>query len=180
MAINQGFLVDLQLTGINITENSEDKQERFFMSLITLSSNKSLWRGYEYYKEGRVYYKSNKSATEIEGRVTGNGKTYTVNINIEHPRKSRCNCPHADGKRVICKHMIALYFASFPKAADEYYKEVVAYEEEQERHEEELNDKIFTYLNKLSKSQLKELVCDLLYNGPEWQFERFINQNIEW
>lgn len=150
------------------------------MSLITLASSKSLWRGYEYYKENRVYYKSNKSVTEIEGRVTGNGKTYTVNIDIEHPRKSRCNCPHADGKRIICKHMIALYFASFPKAAVEYYKEVVAYEEEQERYEEELDDKIFTYLNKLSKSQLKELVSDLLYNGPEWQFERFINQNIEW
>ena len=29
------------------------------MSLITLSSSKSLWRGYEYYKENRVYYKLN-------------------------------------------------------------------------------------------------------------------------
>ena len=37
----------------------------------------------EYYKENRVYYKSNKSATEIEGKVTGNGQTYTVNIDIE-------------------------------------------------------------------------------------------------
>ena len=52
------------------------------MSLISLASGKSLWRGYEYYKENRVYYKSNKSATEIEGKVTGNGQTYTVNIDI--------------------------------------------------------------------------------------------------
>lgn len=35
-----------------------------------------------------MYYKSNKSATEIEGKVTGNGQTYTVNIDIEHPIKS--------------------------------------------------------------------------------------------
>ncbi|NMB97839.1 MAG: hypothetical protein GYA02_14710 [Clostridiaceae bacterium] len=38
-------------------------------------------------------------------------------INIVHPRKSKCNCPHADGRRVICKHMIALYFTVFPKEA---------------------------------------------------------------
>ena len=150
------------------------------MSLISLASGKSLWRGYEYYKENRVYYKSNKSATEIEGKVTGNGQTYTVNIDIEHPRKSKCNCPHADGKRIIFKHMIALYFAMFPKEAEDYYNEVIAYEEEQERYEEELDIKISSYIAKLSKSQLQDLVYDLLYTGPEWQFDKFVNENIEW
>ena len=150
------------------------------MSLISLASGKSLWRGYEYYKENRVYYKSNKSATEIEGKVTGNGQSYMVNIDIEHPRKSKCNCPHADGKRIICKHMVALYFASFPKEAQEYYKEVIAYEEEQERYDEEIEYRVEAYLNKLSKAQLKDLVYDLIYNGPEWQFDNFINENIEW
>ena len=150
------------------------------MSLLALASSKSLWRGYEYYKENRVCHKLNKSASEIEGKVVGNGQTYTVNIDIEHPRKSKCNCPYADGKRIICKHMIALYFASFPKEADEYYNEVIAYEEEQERYEEELDNRISAYLNKLSKAQLKDLVCDLLYNGPDWQFDNFINENIDW
>ena len=60
--------------------------------------------------------------------------------------------------------MVALYFASFPKEAEDYYREVVTYEEEQERYEE-LDEKIFTYLNTLSKAQLKDLVRDLLYNG---------------
>lgn len=150
------------------------------MSLISLASGKSLWRGYEYYKENRVYYKTKNSATEIEGRVTGNGQTYTVNIDIEHPRKSHCNCPHADGKRIICKHMIALYFASFPKEAEDYYNQVIAYEEEQEQMQEELDRKIAAYINKLTKGQLQGLVYDLLYNGPEWQFDNFVNENIEW
>ena len=150
------------------------------MSLISLASGKSLWRGYEYYKENHVYYKANKSSTEIEGKVTGNNQTYTVNIDTEHPRKSKCNCPHAEGKRIICKHMIALYFASFPKEAEKYYKEVIAYEEEQERYEVDIEYKIQAYLNKLSKAQLKDLVYDLIYNGPEWQFDNFINENIEW
>ena len=149
------------------------------MSLISLASGKSLWRGYEYYKENRVYYKSNRSATEIEGKVTGNGATYTVTIDTEHPRKSKCNCPHADGKRIICKHMVALYFASFPKEAEDYYNEVIAYAEEQERIAEELDLKVAAYIKKLSKGQLQDLVYDLLYCGPEWQFKKFVNENID-
>ena len=76
--------------------------------------------------------------------------------------------------------MIALYFAMFPKEAEDYYNEVIAYEEEQERYEEELDIKISSYIAKLSKSQLQDLVYDLLYTGPEWQFDKFVNENIEW
>lgn len=39
---------------------------------------------------------------------------------MEHPRKSICNCPHADGRRVICKHMIALLFTASPEAANKH------------------------------------------------------------
>ncbi len=46
--------------------------------------------------------------------------------------KSHCNCPHANGKRIICKHQVALYFSVFPEEADQYYKEVIEYEEEEE------------------------------------------------
>ena len=38
---------------------------------------------------------------------------------MEHPRKSKCN-PHADGRRVICKHMIALLFTASPEAANKH------------------------------------------------------------
>ena len=150
------------------------------MSLISLASGKSLWRGYEYFKENRVYYKSNKSATEIEGKVSGSGQTYTVNIDVEHPRKSKCNCPHADGKRIICKHMVALYFAAFPKEAEDYYNEVIAYEEEQERLQEEMDEKVIKYIKSLSKDELRQKLYEVLYDGPEWMFERFYRENIEW
>ena len=39
-------------------------------------------------------------------------------ILIKHPRKSKCNCPFAEGRRVVCKHMIALYFTIEPQAAE--------------------------------------------------------------
>mgnify|MGYP002644725577 CR=1 FL=1 len=48
--------------------------------------------------------------------ASGNNK-YVVHIDKMHPRKSKCNCPFADGRRVVCKHMIALYFTAEPQAA---------------------------------------------------------------
>lgn len=149
------------------------------MSLMNLTSGKSLWRGYKYYTENRVCYKTKTGPGEFEGRVTGSGKTYTVNIDTAHPRKSKCNCPHANGRRVICKHMIALYFAVFPAEAAKYYNEVMAYEAEEERRHEELDNMIYTYINKLSKAELKDLVLELLYDSTEWQFERFVRENID-
>lgn len=36
-------------------------------------------------------------------------KKYDVYLNIEHPRKSKCNCPLANGKKNICKHIDLKY-----------------------------------------------------------------------
>ena len=33
------------------------------------------------------------------------------------------------------------------------------------------------YINKLSKSELQEALIQVLYNGPEWQFERFVRDH---
>mgnify|MGYP003464204617 CR=1 FL=1 len=102
------------------------------MGLLDLASYKLVWRGYEYYIEKYVITHFKQSPTEIKGMVRGSGqKHYDVFINLEHPRKSKCNCPHADGKRIICKHMIALYFSSYPNEAKKYYEDVLTkYREE--------------------------------------------------
>ena len=150
------------------------------MSLISLASSKSLLRGYEYYKDNRVYCKLHKSDSEIEGRHAGNGKTYTANIDVEHPRKSKCNCTHAYGKRIVCKHMVALYFSSFPKEAENYYNEVIAYEEEQEQFQKEIDKNIIRYINSLTKNELRQKLYEDLYDEPEWMFEGFYNENIGW
>lgn len=49
--------------------------------------------------------------------VASSNNKYVVHIDKKHPRKSKCNCPFADGRRVVCKHMIALYFTAEPQAA---------------------------------------------------------------
>ena len=79
------------------------------MGLIEVASGNSVWRGMDYYKNKRV--KSWQDAGEgiYDGIVSGSGDNeYVVHIDKNHPRKSTCNCPFADGRRVVCKHMIAL------------------------------------------------------------------------
>ena len=75
------------------------------------------------------------NADEYEGEVTGSESApYRVRINIVHPRKLSCNCPHANGRQIVCKHKVALYFTAFPKEAGAYLAEVAAYEREQEEY----------------------------------------------
>ncbi len=150
------------------------------MGLLDIASGKSIWRGYEYYKSNKVILHTIVSDSEIKGVVQGSGVSkYDVAINIEHPRKSKCNCPHADGKRIICKHMIALYFTTFPKLAEEYYQKVLECEREQEACEEELYDNVIEYVHKMKKSDLAEALLQVLFDGPEWQYEKFIREYME-
>lgn len=63
------------------------------------------------------------------GKVRGsNDAAYDVTIDTAHPKKSVCNCPFAEGRRVICKHMVALNLGIFPEKEQQmmdylYYKE---------------------------------------------------------
>lgn len=151
------------------------------MGLLDLASATSAWRGYEYYKAGNVLTKIKLSETEYKGVLQGSdNKRYEAFIDIEHPRKSHCNCPHANGKRIICKHQVALYFSAFPKEADQYYKEVIEYEEEEEQRQEELDKKVVAYIKSLSKEELRQTLYDVLYDGADWVFERFVREHIDY
>lgn len=150
------------------------------MSLLSLASTTSAWRGYEYFKEKKVIAFEKRSASEIKGAVSGSDNNqYEVLIDIEHPRKSQCNCPHANGKRIICKHMVALYFSAFPKEAKKYYDEILAYEEEEEKRQEELENAVINRVSKMKKEELRQVVLHLLFEGPDWQYDRFVREFIE-
>jgi len=112
------------------------------MGLLDLASGASLWRGYEYYTNNYIFAVEKLSETEYVGKSRGSYKeSYDVKIDVAHPRKSSCNCPYANGKRIVCKHQIALYFTAFPDEAKNYYDEVIKYEEEEEKRQEELIEK---------------------------------------
>lgn len=146
------------------------------MGLINLASGNSLWRGYEYYKEHRVENFVRLSDHEMQGIISGSGKnTYRTTINLEHPRKSTCSCPFAEGRKVVCKHMVALYLTAFPEEASELEEERARELEEEER-QDKLEQALFDYVDNMEKEELQQALLDLLLDGPDWQFERFLEE----
>lgn len=94
------------------------------MGLIDIASSKSVWRGMEYYKQNKVLsYTVNEDGT-CEGVVAGSGDgDYHVHVDMEHPRKSTCDCPLANGKKIICKHIVAVSLCLDESEADRFKNE---------------------------------------------------------
>lgn len=138
------------------------------MSILNSASGASVWKGYAYYTKKKVERYVQLSDSEYEGTVAGSsGNHYHVKINTEHIRQSKCNCPFADGKRIICKHMVALYFSAFPSEADKYIKEVEEYEREEEAREQERIVEIERYVKSLTKAQLQSALIEALLAEEE-------------
>ena len=148
------------------------------MGLLDCASGASVWRGYEYFEEKKVKAFDFLEDTRIMGTVSGS-QLYTTIVDIAHPRKSTCNCPHADGHRVICKHMVATYFTAFPEAAKQFCDEVVAAREEEEKYRENIESELLHHIRHMKKAELEQALIDLLFSGPEWQFDRFIRDYLD-
>lgn len=151
------------------------------MGMIECTSGASLWRGYDNYKENKVKNLIETSPGIFSANVEGNSdKPYIVEIDVAHPRKSKCNCPHADGKRIVCKHMMAVYFAVFPEEAQRIYNEAIEYQEQEDKRAEELYEKVRQHVWKMKKNEAQQALLELIFDGPEWQFDRFVREhNLE-
>ena len=148
------------------------------MSLLSCASNTSAWRGYYYFKDHKVLAHDQIDDGQFMGMVQGsNGELYSTMIDVRHPRKSKCNCPHADGKRIICKHMIALFFTVYPLEAQNFYDEAMRYQEDAEQYAEELQNRVVHYVEHMKKAELQQALLALLFDGPEWQYDRFVRDN---
>ena len=133
------------------------------MGLIELASANSVWRGMDYYEKKKVASWKRSGDAAYDGQVTGsNKKIYSVHIDKEHPRKSECNCPFAAGRRVICKHMIALYFTAEPNVAEDFLKQAEEWEKEEEERERQHYIDLKNYVNSLSKNELRQELYNAL------------------
>ena len=101
-----------------------------------------------------------------------------MHLDIEHPRKSTCNCPLANGKRIICKHIVATYFTALPREAQEFEEEQTRLQEEYGKEQEEEYNKAIEYLNKMSKEELIQELIQVFDYGPEWIYNDFVKRNI--
>jgi len=143
------------------------------MGILSSASGYSVWRGYDYYEGKRVLSMKKLPSGEIEGIVQGTNE-YHVLINIEHSRKSSCDCPRAFGKRIICKHMVALFFAAFPHEAKALLKASEKYEREEEARRQDSIKEIINEVNHLSKSELKQRLIEALIALQSYNFnERY-------
>lgn len=150
------------------------------MEFFNSASSQSVWRGYYYFKENKVLHYEKVDDKTFHGVVQGSeGKEYDVTIDISKPKRSTCDCAHAEGTRRICKHKCALYFAAFPKKADEFMQMVEEAQEESERRREELDIAVRKYIYSLNKQQLRDELMWLVYNSGEWVFDKFVRDNIE-
>ena len=81
----------------------------------------SIWAMENVYCRNAIFF--------TNGKVRGsNDAVYDVTIDTVHSKKSVCNCPFIEGRRVIRKHMVALNLVIFPEKEqqmmdDLYYKE---------------------------------------------------------
>ena len=142
------------------------------MGLIELASAQSVWRGLDYFEEKKVL-NWNETDFELYDGIVQGSSVYQVHLDIEHPKRSTCNCPFALGRRVICKHMIAMYFTIVPQAAEDFLKMVDEWEEEEEEAQKEHIEDIRRYVMRLSKAELQEKYLEALleleeYRGRGW------------
>ena len=75
--------------------------------------------------------------------------------------------------------MVAVYFAAFPEEAIKFKAAVDQAIEEEEKYREELPRRIENYVNRLNKAELRDLVLNLIYELPEWEFDRFVSEHID-
>ena len=81
----------------------------------------SIWAMENVYCRNAIFF--------TNGKVRGsNDAVYDVTIDTVHSKKSVCNCPFVEGRRVIRKHMVALNVGIFPEKEQQmmdnlYYKE---------------------------------------------------------
>ena len=136
------------------------------MGLLEMASGRSFHSGLYYYQNGAVLSYENISDALFRGVVRGT-KDYIIVLDIDHPKKSTCNCPYAEGKSIICKHKVALYLALFPDEVKRIEKEQKAYEvelEKMERRRERFYKKklkeIREYVQSLSIKNLREALTE--------------------
>ena len=125
------------------------------MGMREICSYNSYWRGLNYFENNKVksINKINENEYDAEGEGT---ELYHVHLNINHPRKSTCTCPHAAGKSTICKHKVAVYFSIFPDEAQEaidernrYYKGLEERRKEYDKKVEEITKMYVELKNKV-------------------------------
>lgn len=146
------------------------------MSVISSASGSSCCRGLEYYKQEKVKNIRQLNEYEFESKVVGS-EEYNVHLNLKKPRTSKCNCPLANGKMIICKHIVATYFSVVPDSAVDFEEEQERLQEEYEEYRENQYENTIKYIKRMSKKDLVDEFIWLLDYAPDWVYEHFVSEH---
>lgn len=146
------------------------------MSIISVASGESCWRGLDYYNDKKVHNLKKINDYEFISIVHGTNN-YNIYLNVLHPRQSTCNCPLAKGKRIICKHIVATFFTAFPNEAKMFVEEQEKLQEEYLDYQAALYKKTKRYIKEMPKKDLIEELLFVLDYAPEWVYDNFIRRN---
>lgn len=102
---------------------------------------------------------SNTYSDQIQG---SDSVLYQAHLDLPHLKRSTCTCPFAAGRRVICKHMVALYFTVQPLAYEEILRLMEVWEKEEERQREEELAELRHYVQSLTRKELQVQLLDAL------------------
>ena len=150
------------------------------MGMLEICSNNSYWRGLDYFEDKRVKTLKQINQNEYEAEVEGT-EVYRVHLDINHPRKSTCTCPHAAGKSTICKHKVAVYFSIFPEEAQEaidernrYHKEMEEREKEYDKKVEEITKRYKEHVNSLPEKEVRRLLVNyMVHDALEGEYDPY-------
>ena len=138
------------------------------MGLIDIASSKSVWRGLDYYKQNKVISFDQNSDGTYEGEVKGSGKdNYHVHLDMIHPRSSTCNCPLANGKKIICKHIVAVSFCVDESEAERFKNEKTVYASEEEERRAKQYDRYMSMAKCMSAKELREAFVETMIELEE-------------
>ena len=141
------------------------------MALIDIASSKSVWRGMEYYKQNKVKSCEPNEDGTYEGVVAGSSdEDYKVHLDLVHPRKSTCDCPLADGKKIICKHIVAVSFCVDASEVDRFKNEKTVFESEEDERRTKKYEKYLDWAKHMSKSELNRAYAELMVELDEIRF----------
>lgn len=148
---------------------------------MAFTDSASFWskiNGLEYYEEGHVLSVEKIDDKEYHAKVKGsNDNIYDVVYYPNHPRKCTCNCPRAIGKRVVCKHKVAVFYALNPNDARlerEEQEAGLAYQEklieEYELRHIRRTQEAIEYVNSLTVEEMKSiLIRHKIIELEEWE-----------
>ena len=150
------------------------------MGMLEICSYNSYWRGLDYFENKKVRTLEQINRNEYEADVEGTD-VYHVHLDVNHPRKSTCTCPHASGKSIICKHKVAVYFSIFPeeaqKAIDErnrYYEELEEREKEYDKKVKEITKRYKKHVDNLTEEEVRRLLVNyMVHDALEGEYDPY-------